>query len=392
MKIKIALSIVLVFIMLVGKAQSIITKPSLTIGSPAPNIEVQQWLKGKPVEQFKKGQLYVVEFWATWCAPCIAAMPHLSELARKYQDKVTIIGVSVWEGRKKPVPDVSTLQTFVDKKGKDMDYNVAMDNSVTDKMAKSWLTAAGVGGIPATFVIDRNGKIAWIGHPNELGPVLEAQVNTPEKFNLVEAKEQHDQDFRRNFMYQSAKLVNDLLAEKNYGQAWQEVQKFVEEYPSFEIENFWSYVNVYLNYNSNAALAYVLEKSKDANFLKAKGGQINEDTAGDELLDEFARAAAGKTGLDANIYFMAIERLNKAIQKKPNVYNLWSLLALSYANLGEFDKAISAQEKGIEVFKKNNKSSGDQLHVMLTEKEMSRMTERIAAYNDLKNKKDMLMR
>ena len=69
---------------------------SFNIADPAPSLYVQEWLKGTPIQQFEKGRIYVIEFWATWCKPCIAAMPHLSVLASKYKNKITIIGVSVY--------------------------------------------------------------------------------------------------------------------------------------------------------------------------------------------------------------------------------------------------------------------------------------------------------
>ena len=60
----------------------------LTIGSDAPAIDVEHWVqdgkgKFKPVTEFAKGKVYVVEFWATWCGPCIMSMPHLVELQNK---------------------------------------------------------------------------------------------------------------------------------------------------------------------------------------------------------------------------------------------------------------------------------------------------------------------
>jgi len=396
MKTKIVLSLVLAFIILKGyaqkkplSAQSLLSKPTLTVGSPAPVLEVQQWLKEAPIKQFEKGKLYVVEFWATWCAPCIQAMPHLSELARKYKDKMTFIGVSVWEDKKKPVPDAAALQAFVDKKGKDMDYVVAMDNPTTNKVADAWLKAARLNRIPTTFVVDRNGKIAWIGNPyaEDFESILEVLVNTPEKFDYNSAQENQNKSIKKEFDYQSQKLLTKLLAEKNYGQAWEEVQKFIKEYPTFETEQFSVFMNVYLNYNSKAAFALIIEKSKDTDFLKAKGGQNNIEATGEDLLNDFAKKVAGKTGLDYNLYCWAIERLNKSVQKN---YNLWSLLGQAYASLGEFDKAISAQEKGIEAYQKSAKPAQDEMQAKLFEREKKNMTDRLAMYNDIKKKREVL--
>jgi len=70
----------------------------LKVGDRAPEFKVEKFLKGEPITGFEKGQVYVVEFWATWCGPCIAAMPHLSELQRHYKDDgVTFIGTNIWE-------------------------------------------------------------------------------------------------------------------------------------------------------------------------------------------------------------------------------------------------------------------------------------------------------
>src|SRR5689334_22065643 len=75
---------------------------SLKIGDPAPPIKVLKWAKGTPIEKFEPGRVYVVDFWATWCYYCRMSMPHLSALARKYGDKVTVISIDVAEDRAGP--------------------------------------------------------------------------------------------------------------------------------------------------------------------------------------------------------------------------------------------------------------------------------------------------
>jgi thiol-disulfide isomerase/thioredoxin len=87
------------------------------------------WIKGQPVTRFEPGHVYVVEFWATWCGPCAAAMPHLSELQKKYAGRLTVVGVDAREADAGKA-DVAAVNAFVKKKGDQMAYTVAMDDPV----------------------------------------------------------------------------------------------------------------------------------------------------------------------------------------------------------------------------------------------------------------------
>jgi len=152
-------------------------EPSLKVGDKAPAIEVGKFVKGEPITSFEKGQVYVVEFWATWCGPCIQAIPHVTKLQKEYKDKgVRMLGVSVWEG------DQSKVEPFVQKQGDKMGYTVAMDLVPEGKkgqegaMSKSWMAAAGRDGIPSTFIVDKEGKIAWMGHPMQMDRPLKEIV------------------------------------------------------------------------------------------------------------------------------------------------------------------------------------------------------------------------
>jgi thiol-disulfide isomerase/thioredoxin len=144
----------------------------LGVGDPAPKLEVKEFVKGDAVAKFEKGKVYVVEFWATWCGPCRASIPHLTELAHKYKDKgVRFVGVDVWER------DTARVKPFLEEMGDKMDYSVALDrvpekgNANEGVMATTWMKAAEEHGIPTAFVI-RDGTIAWIGHPMELDEPL----------------------------------------------------------------------------------------------------------------------------------------------------------------------------------------------------------------------------
>lgn len=136
---------------------------TLTVGADAPPLRIEKWVKGAPVESFEPGKIYVIEFWATWCGPCIAGMPHLSKLQAAYKDKgVTILGVSSADRRN----TLAKVEQMVADKGDGMGYTVAWD---TERQTnEAYMKAAGQNGIPCCFLIDQKGKIAYIGHPSVL--------------------------------------------------------------------------------------------------------------------------------------------------------------------------------------------------------------------------------
>jgi thiol-disulfide isomerase/thioredoxin len=153
---------------------------ALRPGSEAPALTLDKWVKGEPVEKFEAGRVYVVEFWATWCGPCIKGIPHLTELQRTYPELV-IIGVAAAERSAGANPDLSDkapaidprlsgVEAFVSKRGDEIGYRIAWDGDAS--MGKAWMFAARQRSIPFAFIVNREGKIAWMGHPNEMdGPL-----------------------------------------------------------------------------------------------------------------------------------------------------------------------------------------------------------------------------
>ncbi len=122
------------------------------VGQKAPSLQITNWLTpGPPSSASLQDRVLVVEFWATWCKPCVQSIPHMVELTDKYADKGALfIGLS----RDKSAGDV---RTFLQQNK--INYHIAMDAGISDNFSFR--------GIPTALVIDSTGKLSWQGHPKD---------------------------------------------------------------------------------------------------------------------------------------------------------------------------------------------------------------------------------
>jgi thiol-disulfide isomerase/thioredoxin len=158
------LVIVLVVIFIVALATRLFQNRSAgLVGTMAPPVQLNEWITSQPPEL--NGKVYVLEFWATWCPPCVQSIPHMIKLAEEYKDKdVPFVAVSV---DRSSVP----VKKMVASKG--VTYYVGMDNGLSDKYS--------VSGVPSAFIIGRTGQIVWQGHPMspDFEPALVNALNAP---------------------------------------------------------------------------------------------------------------------------------------------------------------------------------------------------------------------
>lgn len=150
------------------------TAASLTVGDAAPQLQLAKFVKGEATDLSNKDRVHVVEFWATWCGPCKAGMPHISKLQKQHGDAVAFVGVTQ--------EDEATVQGFLSEtamNGETWDdviqYRLALDdNAMTNQ---TYMDAAGQTGIPCAFIVGKEGVIEWIGHPARIDEPLQQVVD-----------------------------------------------------------------------------------------------------------------------------------------------------------------------------------------------------------------------
>lgn len=330
-------------IIIVGQANAQDTQDAqkLQIGDEAPALKYSKWLQGPtPITAIDKNKIYLLEFWATWCGPCIQAMPHLSELAKKYEGKVDVIGCDVWESTYGGPKDQESYSEKVTKFVQDqyklgrLTYNVIMDNTAED-MGNNWLKASGQEGIPASFII-QNGRIAWIGHPYYIDSILVAVFDGT--YDVQAEKERQAQRAKRiaemSAGYTAAiKAYKDAEAEakKEYDKALtlmdSAISQFKDNSYMFVTDKFMLLLH---HYSEAAAIEY-----------------------GTELLKE---KLAGQV-LIANLYTQNVlsKKVNEfaaeAVKTWGNSPKVLGILATFQARAGHFKEAFKSQKKAVKAAK-----------------------------------------
>src|SRR5215467_7070619 len=112
---------------------------------PAPEFELENIAGGKTKAADLKGKVLIVDFWATWCEPCIAEIPKFNKMADEFKGKnVEIVGITVESAH-------DTIRPKVKETG--MKYTVLVGN---DKVVEGF---GGLIGFPTTFVVTKDFKI-----------------------------------------------------------------------------------------------------------------------------------------------------------------------------------------------------------------------------------------
>jgi thiol-disulfide isomerase/thioredoxin len=307
---------------------------TLRVGDAAPKLATGKWVQGEPVKDFEKGKAYLVEFWATWCGPCKVSIPHLNEIHNKFKDKgLVVIGSDCWER------DETLVEPFLKTMGEKMTYRVSLDNKTTSKkgrMAESWMDAAGRNGIPSAFLVNTEGKIAWIGHPMELQESVIEQVLAG-KYDVAKAAADYEQS-RKEQAHKTdlSRQLSTSIQKKEWAKAesaLDEIEKTApkSQHASLEVNR----VRILVGKGDNKAAAKLANELSD----DAKDN-ISVQAM---LASVFSGPNASSEDLDLAVQFAT--RSNEAAKGK-NPFVLASLAQLTYKQ-GKKDKAIGYQEQAV---------------------------------------------
>lgn len=300
--------------------------PKLNIGDSAPVLQPAKWLKGTPIPKFAKGKVYVVEFWATWCGPCKANIPHLTEMAKRYKGKVDIVGVDIWESSDPAVKTLPKVEKFVKAQGARMNYHVVADTN-RNRVANAWMKASGEEGLPIAFIVGKDGRIAYIGNPAVGFESVLKQV-VADKFDVAAARARREQQLGPMQAIQAA------IDAKSWATALKRIDAEIVRNP-----------------NSEARFEYtrlsILAHSSLPTFQK-RARNILTQTKGDAgIYQMLCSIFASSKDLSPEAYQFGRSLIDEALLKKEREYLFFAMASEIDSSLGDKSSAVRSQTAAV---------------------------------------------
>lgn len=311
------------------------TEPKLlSIGDRAPGLKLSAWLKGNEIAAYKEDTVYVVEFWATWCVECLKNMPHMSKLQSQYGERVQFVGISG-----ETTDKIANFLNRPAEKGTWDDvikYALATDDA--DGFTYELLGAAsGTDMLPYAFIVGKDGRIDWMGHPASIDEPLAAIVGGT--WDRVAAKTELEQERA------ASSLIEDLepkfqqaIAEQKWDTALKHLDRILDVSPG----------NLRLRL---IKMNVLLESGKSEQLVAEVTGAIEASWDEPKRLDLLAWTIAAGEGEKPKA---ALEAAARAAQHAAELTNnkdvsILDTLARVHYELGDLDAAIEASRKAVAI-------------------------------------------
>ena len=326
---------------------------ALKVGETAPKLQIASWIKNGPaaLKDGKGKQIYVVEFWKTTCKPCIKVMPYFHKLKNKYKD-LTIISISTEKA--------DVVKNFLTRY-KNINYKIAVDDN--QKTYNSYMQ--GNGDIPTAFIINKNGTVAWIGHPLDIYIPLKRIITG--KFNMK--KSSRDQSIY--------KKIQILMSQKKYTESLKIIDNELKNSPGnvqfIALKTF----TLFKLDKKNEALDFADEmlkkqptsmdifelkahmlgqlkkyKELDAFYLEFINNCKNEPMLLNQLTRKLLGTRFGEAKLVPALRAAELAYSNRKLYKVQRA-NIGETLARIYYMVGRIDRAITIQKVVCRIFKTN---------------------------------------
>jgi|LakMenE01Jun11ns_1017448.scaffolds.fasta_scaffold9957907_2 thiol-disulfide isomerase/thioredoxin len=339
----------------------------LTVGSKAPDLNIEHWLsdgggKFKPLKEFQPGKIYVVEFWATWCGPCKACMPHLAELQKMHAEQgVQIISVSDEE--------LETVQEFL---GSDVPAGMlrsmqAANESTDPSLApstqgepkamtfqqltsayclttdpdqstyKDYMEASAEGGIPTSFLVGKQGIIEWIGHPMEIDqPLADLIADRWDREAFLKSRNE------KKFVEESLEEVYRLLEAEKYDQAMRNMDDLIKQTQASDMNMGLKMMKLELLIQLDASKAV-------RQFNEITAGLDSAETLNGIVWTIVELASNDQYEISNELIDAAVTATKKAIDLSPKDGTILDTLSHLHYLKKDLDSAIEVQTRAVEL-------------------------------------------
>ncbi len=329
---------------------------TLTIGSKAPSLDIEHWIHDgngqfKHVSDFEKNKVYLVEFWATWCVPCIQAMPHVVALQKEHaKDGFQVIAIS--DESLKEIDDFLD-QTVRGSEDEDETYreltsSYCLVSDPDGSTGRDYMRASKQRGIPCAFLVGKSGVIEWIGHPMSVDQAIQQVLD--DSWDRDAFLEEYLEEQRSEALMVQ---MQTLMQQGKTDEALKRINQAISSAKSAAGKNRFRAVKFQILASSRA-----LGKELAA-YIKS--------TLADETLDPQMANMIGwnvykmrtvKRIDDASVIEASIEHLSSAAERaEDNQASIWDTVAHLQEVHGDLPGALKSQKKAVQLASPSEKET-----------------------------------